>query len=336
MKMRQSYALRFGVLVWIALYASPLLASEKVFRIGMIGLDTSHVIAFTRQINDPKNQYRCKVVAGYPGGSADVEASITRVDKYTAQLRDEMNVQIVDSIEDLCSQVDGVMLESVDGRPHLRQIKPVLAAKLPVFVDKPMAGSLEDVIEIFQLAKEQNVPCWSSSSLRYAIGIQAMKNEDTAGDILGCDVHSPCSQEPHHPDLYWYGVHGVEILYALMGTGCESVSRTHTQGWDVVTGRWKDGRIATYRGIRQGKSGYGATVYGSKAILTLDKYEGYGALVEEVVKFFTSGKSPVPAKETIELFAFMTAADVSKAQDGKAVSITEVIEQANQKIKDTK
>ncbi|MBN1816244.1 MAG: Gfo/Idh/MocA family oxidoreductase, partial [Sedimentisphaerales bacterium] len=280
--MRQTNMWDWGILACILLCSSPLFAAEKEFRIGMIGLDTSHVIAFTRQINDPQKKYGCKVVVGYPGGSPDIESSASRVENFTAQLRDQMQVKIVDTIEELCRQVDGVMLESVDGRPHLRQIKPVLAAKLPVFIDKPMAGSMEDVIEIFRLAKEKNVPCWSSSSLRYAIGIQAMKAENQAGDILGCDVYSPCSLEPHHPDLYWYGVHGVEILYALMGTGCESVNRTHTQGWDVVVGRWNDGRIAVYRGIRQGKSGYGATVYGSKGIVTLDQYAGYGALVEEV------------------------------------------------------
>jgi predicted dehydrogenase len=294
----------------------------------MIGLDTSHVVAFTRQINDPAKEYGCKVVAGYPGGSPDVTSSATRVEGFTKQLREQLGVEIVDTIEELCTKVDGIMLESVDGRPHLKQIKPVLKAGLPVFVDKPMAGNLADVIEIFRLGKAANVPVWSSSSLRYALGIQDMKDQGTAGEILGCDVHSPCSLEEHHPDLYWYGVHGVEILFTVMGPGCQSVSRTHTDGWDVVVGRWADGRIGTYRGIRKGKSGYGATVFGSKGIVRLDKYGGYGALVDEVIRFFKTGKPPVPADQTIEIFAFMSAADASKEQDGAVISIAETLEKA--------
>jgi hypothetical protein len=132
-------------------------AQQKVFRIGLIGLDTSHVIAFTKFINDPSKNYGCKVVAGYPGGSPDIPSSANRVDKFTEELRDKYGVEIVDSIEELCRKVDGVLLESVDGRPHLKQARPVIAAKKPLFIDKPMAGNLADVLEIFRLAKARAV-----------------------------------------------------------------------------------------------------------------------------------------------------------------------------------
>ncbi len=146
-------------------------AREKVFRIGMIGLDTSHVIAFTRLINNSQAEHGCKVVAGYSGGSPDIPSSANRVENYTNQLRDTYGVEIVDTIEELCQKVDGILLESVDGRPHLKQAIPVIKARKPMFVDKPMAGNLADVIEIFRLAKQNNVPCWSSSSLRYSPAI---------------------------------------------------------------------------------------------------------------------------------------------------------------------
>ena len=132
---------------------------EKVIRLGMIGLDTSHVIAFTRYLNDPKKKTGCRVVAGYPGGSPDFPASANRVDKYTKQLRDQFDLDIVDSIEQLCENVDGIPLESVDGRPHLKQARIVIAAGKPLFIDKPVADDLADVNEIFRLAREYNVPC---------------------------------------------------------------------------------------------------------------------------------------------------------------------------------
>ena len=189
------------------------------------------------------------------------------MDKYTQQLREQHSVEIVDSIEELCRKVDGVLLESVDGRPHLKQAIPVIAAKKLLFIDKPMAGRLADVLEIFRLAEENNVPCWSSSSLRYSPGIVEMKKTNSVGDILGCDAFSPCSLEEHHPDLYWYGVHGVEILFAVMGTGCQSVRRVQTPDYEFVVGLWEGGRIGTYRGLRKGRHDYGATVFGTKSII---------------------------------------------------------------------
>jgi predicted dehydrogenase len=305
-------------------------AQQKIFRIGMIGLDTSHVTEFTRMINRQTESSGCKVVAGYPGGSPDVEASASRVDKFTQMLRDQYGVEIVDSIEELCQKVDGVMLESVDGRPHLRQARPVIAAKKPLFIDKPMAGNLADVLEIFRLANENNVPCWSSSSLRYATAIVELKEKNTVGEVLGCDVFSPCSLEEHHPDLYWYGVHGVEMLFTIMGTGCETVRRVETPSAEFVVGTWKGGRVGTYRGIRKGKDEYGVTILGTKAIVQSDKYSGYEPLVDEVIKFFKTGNVPVPQAETIEIFAFMSAADESKAKGGAAVSIPEIIVKAKE------
>lgn len=318
----------------LTLAASTVSAAEPAqpLRAGLIGLDTSHVIAFTGVLNDPAATgplADVKVVAGFPGGSADIPSSADRVGKYTEELRSK-GVKIYDSIEAMLPDVDVVFLESVDGRPHLEQARPVIAAKKPLFIDKPMAGSLADVVEIFRLAKEAGVPVFSSSSLRYSSGVQKMRNDSPVGKVLGCDAYSPCSLEPHHPDLFWYGVHGVEILYTIMGPGCQEVSRVQTDGAEMVVGRWQDGRIGTFRGIRSGKSGYGATVFGETGIAPAGDYEGYKPLVEEICKFFKTGVAPVAAEETIELFAFMEAADESKRQGGCPVSIESVMEKARQ------
>jgi len=305
-------------------------SEQKVFRLGLIGLDTSHVTAFTSAINKKTSEHGCKVVAGYPGGSQDIDSSRDRVEGFTSELRDKYGVEIVDSIEQLCEKVDGVLLESVDGRPHLKQAEPVIKAGLPLFIDKPMAGNLADVIEIFRLAKDSNVPCWSSSSLRYSPGVFDARSDPNIGGVLGCDAYGPCSLEPHHPDLYWYGVHGVEMLFAIMGPGCETVTRTQTNEFELVVGRWSDGRIGTFRGIRKGKSGYGVTIFGVKKIATVGEYAGYGPLVDEIIKFFKTKNVPVPPEETIEMFAFMSAADESKARGGSPVPIKKLIEEANQ------
>ncbi|HON93304.1 MAG TPA: Gfo/Idh/MocA family oxidoreductase [Sedimentisphaerales bacterium] len=313
----------------VCLIGSSLWAGESsVFRIGIIGMDTSHVPAFTSLINDPAKNTGCKVVAGFPGGSPDIKSSAGRVEGYTKELREKFGVEIVGSIEELVQKVDGILLESVDGRPHLAQVRPVIAARKPVFIDKPVAGNLPDAIEIFRLAKEANVPCWSSSSLRFGPGIAGMRNNEAVGEVMGCDAFSPCSLEEHHPDLYWYGVHGVEILFTIMGPGCQTVQRAQTDKHEVVIGVWKDGRIGTFRGIKAGKADYGAFVYGTKGIARSGGYEGYGHLVDEIVKFFKTGKVPVSPEETLEIFAFMSAADVSKTQNGAKVELAAVLEEA--------
>jgi predicted dehydrogenase len=302
-------------------------AQEKVLRLGMIGLDTSHVIAFTSYLNNPKNETGCKVVVGYPGGSPDMPASANRVEKFTAQMRERFGVEIVDSIEELCTRVDGVLLESVDGRPHLKQAIPVIRAKKPLFIDKPMAASLGEVIEIFRLAREAGVPCWSSSALRYGEGITGARNNEELGKIVGCDVFGSSSWAANHPDLYLYGIHAVEPLFTIMGTGCETVRRVKEKGTDLVIGVWNDGRIGTFRDLRGGKSGATAYIYGSKGSAT-GKSAGYTPMLKEIIKFFETRKPPVPAEETIEIFAFMSAADVSRDKGGAPVSLSKLIADA--------
>lgn len=307
---------------------------KKPLRAGIIGLDTSHVVAFTQLLNDPNAEgdlAGIRVVAAYPGGSKDIPDSANRLEMFTTTLRDKYKVEIVDSIDKLLEKVDVVLLESVDGRPHLAQATPVIKAGKPLFIDKPVAGSLADAIKIYALAKEHKVPVFSSSSLRFSKGTLSMRNHPKVGKVLGCSVHGPCSLEPHHPDLFWYGIHGVEMLYTIMGTGCETVTRVQTTDAEFVTGKWKDGRIGTFRGIRKSPAPYAAIVYGDKGVEPSGTYDGYKPLVAEICKFFRTGIAPVSADETIELFAFMEAADESKRQGGKPVSVAEVIEKAKKK-----
>ena len=309
----------------LALLAAPHPAAAEL-RIGLIGLDTSHVIAFTQLLNDPDNPSHVpggRVVAAFKGGSPDLPDSRDRVEGYTQELREKWGVQILDSIEALCAAVDAVMLESVDGRPHLEQARPVLRARKPLFIDKPMAGSLRDVIEIFRLARETGTPCWSSSSLRYYPGLIELKKTDV-GVVRGAVSTGPAPLEPHHPDLFWYGIHPTEALFAVLGTGCERVVRTHTPDTDVVTGVWRDGRVGTLIGIRHAAAPYRVTLFGTRAVVDQKPGGDYAPLIREVMRFFQTGVVPVPPEETLELFAFMEAADESKRRGGAPVTLDEV------------
>lgn len=313
----------------VAPWVSPpsLFAQEPTtLRIGMIGLDTSHAPAFTKAFNTEDatgNLSKMKVVAAFPGGSDDIASSYERVDGFTKQLR-ELGVEIVGSVDELLTKVDAVLLESVDGRKHLEQALPVFKSGKPVFIDKPLAGQLVDAIAIDLLAKQYNARWFSSSSLRFSPTIIRFRDdEDLASQIRGASSWGPCSLEPTHSDLYWYGVHGVETLYTAMGIGCESVIRL--DGEDImVIGKWKNGRIGTFRGILSGKKDYGLTVFAQKEINSDAKYAGYQPLVEKIAGFFLGDAAPVANEETIEMFTFMEASDVSESLQGAPVSLAEI------------
>ena len=304
------------------LLCSTALANGADLRLGIVGTDTSHAVAFASVLNDPTSKDYlpgARIVAAFKGGSPDIDESASRVEKYADELRTKYGVEIVPDIATLLTKVDAVLLESVDGRPHLAQFREIVKGHKPVFIDKPLSSTLGDAREIAKLAKAAGVPWFTASSLRFSEGIPALR---IAG-LNGASVWAPGPQEAHHElDLSWYGVHGVEMLYTILGTGCEQVWRTSTADQDVIVGRWKDGKIGVLRLIRP-YSSYGATVYSAKEVVTNEKdlYTGYRGLLVEVVKFFQTGKSPIPEQETMEMFEFMDASLRSVKAGGAPVAI---------------
>jgi predicted dehydrogenase len=324
--MKLSSLLAAGLLCGLAVQAANL-------RIGIIGCDTSHATAFTESFNNPQGKTYVpggKVVAAFKGGSADLPQSIKRVDEFAKTLQEKYGVAFYDSIEALCSNVDVVLLESVDGRPHLEQVKPVIEARKPVFVDKPAAASLKDALEIFRLAKAANVPLFSSSSLRFAKDTQAVHN-GSVGKVAYAETYSPCEVEEHHPELFWYGIHGVESLFAVMGTGCETVQRgTWTNGMIEATGTWSGNRKGIYReeNAKVYAQSFHGVAKGEKGGAKVGSFDGYQPLAVEIMKFFQTGVAPVTPEETIEIIAFMTAAEESKQANGAPVKIQAVMAKA--------
>jgi hypothetical protein len=307
-------------------------------RIGIIGLDTSHCPEFTKIINNQSAESEFagyKVVAAYPTkGSADFPSSINRLAGFTEQLR-KMGVEIVDSEEELLKKVDVVLLESVDGRPHLEQALPVLKAGKRMFIDKPLSSSLAGAIALFEASKKYNVPVFSSSDERFAPSVQEIVQGKTVGNVLGADTFCSVGLAPGHPDLFFYGIHGVETLFTVMGTGCKEVVRFNTKGTDIAVGTWNDGRIGIFRGTpREGKGGMGGTVFGTKGIASMGNSTGYEPMILKILKFFQTGVVPVIPEETLEIFAFMEAADESKHNGGTPVNIESVMQKAKQKAKE--
>lgn len=315
--------------------------SQKITRIGIIGLDTSQVTMIISHINYiPGPGYDVvqplwdssfegfRVTAAYPYGSKKIESSMKQIPFYIGKMK-ENGVELVESIQDLLSKVDAVMLMTFDGHPRVDQAMEVIKAGKPLFINKPFAASLKDVIKIMDEAKKRNCPIFSSSPTRYLKGAQAARN-GSIGDIMGADSYSGCPIEPSHPDFYWYGIHGIEILFTIMGKDCHTVQRKHTTNTDHVIGIWDNDRIGTYRGIRKGKVTHSGVAYGLNEILPAGSFNdvGHRPLVVDMLKFFKTGISPVSIEETLAIHVFMEAADESKRQGGTPVSMKTVLEKA--------
>jgi predicted dehydrogenase len=301
-------------------------AAEPQIKVGIIGLDTSHVVAFTKELNaenPPPELANCRVVAAYPKGSPDIEASTKRVPEYIQAVK-KLGVEIVDSIDELVKRVDCVLLETNDGRPHLEQALPCLKAGKPTFIDKPIAASLADAIAIFAAAKKYDCPIFSSSSLRFGKQTHAVRS-GSIGAVSRAETTSPANLEKTHPDLFWYGIHGVEALFTVMGTGCETATRrTTADGKIEVVGEWVGGRIGTYREDK----GYTGKAIGEKGEAPIGEYNGYRPLVVEIVNFFRTRQPPVSEGETLEIYAFMEAADESKRRGAEPIELEEMMVKA--------
>ena len=298
-------------------------------RIGIIGMDTSHCVAFTKYIHSLNTGF--KVVAAFTTVAKDIPSCYNRVDKFTAQLKD-IGVEIVQSVAQVLERVDCILLESADGRQRLEQATEIFKSGKPVFMDKATAASFEDVVQIYNQAKKYKVTTFSTSGTRFISKAQAVRNGEI-GEVLGADTFSPVSYEPTHSDLFWYGIHGVELLFTTMGKGCVKVRRLKTEKYDIVTGMWNNGRIGTFRGILEnsGKRGYGGQAFGSEDIVNLGGWEGYEPMVDSILDYFKTGRVPVEPKETIEIYAFMEAAVESTRQNGAWVTLESVLNKAGYK-----
>ena len=349
---RQTFA-RFAAVIIVGLILTANSAqAAKPMRVGILGFDSYQALAFTQLFHAPPadnpDLVGLRVVAAWPGGSPDLEQTAVDIARWRPDLL-KQGVRIVDSVADVLSESDVVMVMSLDGRAHLELVKQALRAKKPVYVGRPMAASLEDVIEMFQFAEQHQTPLFSCSQHRYSPGFIGMREHPEVGKVRGCSVYGGCPIVSHHPDLFWHAIHSIETLYTIMGPGAVTVTRAHSAETELVTGVWEDGQIGTYRGIRKGAVKYSALVFGDKGVapagmygyaapvkgvVPKGRYMGYEGVATEIAKFYKTRKLPISPDETIELFAFMEAAHESKRLNGIPVQLNDVLTAARKRVAD--
>lgn len=297
----------------------------STLKAGMVGLDTSHCRAFIEGLHDPDNPYYVpgvQVTGVYVGGSEQFSLSRDRVKNFAAEIDSRFQIPTYENIPDLVKEVDCLFLTSVDGRQHLEQFNQMAVGK-PVYIDKPFAVSTEDAAAIIELADATGTPILSTSALRFAEGISELAQ--SRSEILACEAYGPAPILPDYPGYFWYGIHSAEILFLLLGTGCQSVRTITTDKMDVIQGRWEDGRSGLVLGTRFEGYEFGCLVHtsgGARLGIAQNTPPYHACLLREVVRFFQSGQSPVDIRETYQIIAFLEAANQSRAENGSTVAIS--------------
>ncbi len=300
---------------------------SQELKLGLVGCDTSHCVAFARILNDPKNEYHvpgAKITTAFPGGSPDFELSISRVEGFVKELSEQWGATLADSPAKVAEACDAVLLTSVDARVHLDQFREIAPFKKPVFIDKPFALEEEAAREMFRLAGENGIPLMSCSSLRFADGFTGALGDDADGALTGADFYGPMAIQETQPGFFWYGIHVVEMLYAAFGTGCREVSVVTNDDHDLVTAVWGDGRIATLRGNRVGNNKFGGVLQREKGSRFVDIYSAkrpyYASLLEKIMVMFTTGAPQIKEAETVEIVRFIQAANRAR-ETGQQVTL---------------
>jgi predicted dehydrogenase len=262
-----------------------------------------------------------QITGVYAGGSEQFSLSRERVGKFSAEIESRYHIPSYATIPDLVKDVDVLFLTSVDGRQHPEQFNQMAVGK-PVFIDKPFAVSTADAAVMIELAAATATPIMSCSSLRYAEGISGLAQ--MRDQFFACEAFGPMPILPDYPGYFWYGIHCAEILFLLLGVGCQSVRVVAGDKMDVISATWQDGRSGAILGSRFEGYEFGVLVQtrgGSQLAIAKDTPPYHACLAREIVRFFQSGRPPVDIHETYQIIAFLEAANQSRSQNGAPVAL---------------
>ncbi|MGZ9587154.1 Gfo/Idh/MocA family protein [Paenibacillus marinisediminis] len=281
-------------------------------KLGIVGLDTSHSVAFTELLNNPSNPNHIpggQIVIASPGISSSIPVSSTRAEGYMRTLQDDYGIPITESLEQVAHESDAILLTSADGELHEAQLQKLAPYGKPIYIDKPFALSVDVAARMIHTANQYHIPLMSSSALRYTDVLVEALNSST-DPIDSVDVYGPIPSMDGVPGWFWYGIHSVELMHAVMGAGCSTVQATPTPDGAHVLIRWEDGRCASIRGLLNGSS-FGAVIHRHMASQQVDistmRKPFYASLLEQVVTMFQTGQTPLPVSHTLEVIGCLEA-----------------------------
>lgn len=294
---------------------------SKEIKIGMVGLDTSHSIAFTKCLQAPD----CPPAQHVPG--ARVVACMRfetpfqgkdGLDDRQKQL-EGWGVKVTESFDEAVADCDAIMLEVNDPAYHVEYFTKAADLGKPIFLDKPMADTTANARLIAKMAKDKGLRVFSSSSLRFVPALVAAI--EAVGEPKYVSTYGPLGKAPAGSSIVWYGVHAFEMLERAMGRGAKSVFARKDSVGVVAVVDYEAGRRGVVE-LTEGAYSYGGSVRGDKKAVpfTAENALLYPLELTEVVKFFAGAESPVTLDDALEVTAMLDAAERS-VKSGKTEAL---------------
>jgi predicted dehydrogenase len=288
--------------------------------IGIVGSDNSHALAFASLLNNEQlagDDARATCIWGAEKGRTQEVAAKANIDRTVA------------SPEDMIGLVDAIFVEDRHGGLHAEHALPFLERGIPVFVDKPLACSLEDCGRIIAAANANNTFVTSFSSLRTCASTTALAEQVAGiGRIRSCQFAGPCDFESIYGGPYFYATHTVEISLRLVGEDVRSISAVRSGNMVAANVIWANDTLGTYTFIGDAEPHFHATLFGTHGMVSgeiLPNHEGYRTACGLVLEGLTTGKRPLTDEELVRPIAIVQAMEQSLAKNGATIEIAPLI-----------
>lgn len=269
----------------------------KQNRIGVLGLDTSHSVAFTDHLEKHYPEFR--LVTAWPGGSEGIPVSRDRLRGFVRQMLDR-GVSILDSPESVAEQSDTLLILNLDGASHRELFERVARPGLRIFIDKPMADRVADAEAIFRLADEIGAPLFSASALRFVSPLKTLL-ADVEG-ALQLRLSAPLDEKEGVPRYHFYGIHATELMVEALGEDWTTVEPRDAGGLKFRVG-WSAGHRVDLS-FRNDAVPFALTVRSRRQerncadLLAVDQ-PIYAPLLQRIIHFIKTGQSPVTPESTL-------------------------------------
>lgn len=287
-------------------------------KVAILGIENSHAWSFAQSL------------AGKDGKRVDEDlelvgfyADMSREDSRTgaAKLKDVSTCDyFAGSAEEFVGKVDAVMITSRHGKYHLPFAKPYLQQGIPVWVDKPLCTSTEDVLELVRLAKETGSPITGGSSLIFSKEILEMAEyvKEAEGKIIGGHVTAPVNMVNDYGNFWFYSSHLVQMVIAVFGTGIQSVTAHKHDDHVCAVYHYENMDVTAYFG-----TGYSVTVYKGPShakSITVTTAGCYDAELNEFCRMVRTGEGVSDYREFV-LPVFVIDATIRAFEENRTVAI---------------
>jgi hypothetical protein len=288
------------------------------FKLGLVGLCTSHPskwVPLIRQLS-ADGLVDAEVYAVWDSGQ-------TRPVEYAGEFCREQGIpKAFDRLEDMASEVDGVIIHSADWGQHVAQAWPFIEAGKSVLIDKPLVGNFRDANQLLKWAGAGHRLA-GGSSLRFAREVREWlaRAPKERGEVhtafAGCGT-----------DEFNYGIHAYALLCAAMGPGASAAQYLGGRGQRLVRVNWSDGRIGFLSVGKAARLPFHLTAVTTRTVFqaTIDPDHLYRDLLEACLPYLCgrSDTPPLPMDQLLGPELVAIAARQSWLHQGAQVRLTDL------------